>query len=151
VCALILPSSPLFLPDSPPDRSLRRRALPSISAASVFAHALKQRPQARSGYFALYIVSADAQDQDQDRAMLGLVVPKRSLRFANDRNRIKRVAREVFRLQQHRLYPAHWVVRLVKTPAWAQQSPREFRHNCRAEIEALLIQIRRRDAPLPIQ
>ncbi|MEW5250352.1 ribonuclease P protein component [Microbulbifer discodermiae] len=34
---------------------------------------------------------------------LGLVIAKKSVRLATNRNRIKRVARETFRLRQHRL------------------------------------------------
>ncbi|WOX03972.1 ribonuclease P protein component [Microbulbifer pacificus] len=41
---------------------------------------------------------------------LGLVIAKKHVRNATDRNRIKRIARETFRLQQHQLYPLDAVV-----------------------------------------
>jgi len=42
-------------------------------------------------------------------ARLGVVVPKRAVRLAVGRNRVKRWAREAFRVHQHRL-PAQDVV-----------------------------------------
>lgn len=41
---------------------------------------------------------------------LGLVIAKKHVRNATDRNRIKRIARETFRLQQHQLFPLDAVV-----------------------------------------
>ncbi len=40
---------------------------------------------------------------DLDHPRLGLVIPKKQVKLAVGRNRIKRVARESFRLQQHKL------------------------------------------------
>jgi ribonuclease P protein component len=45
-------------------------------------------------------------------ARLGLVIPKRALRRAVDRNRVRRWARDVFRLRQHGLMPCDIVLRL---------------------------------------
>jgi ribonuclease P protein component len=44
-----------------------------------------------------------ARNNHLGRARLGLVVPKKHVRKANMRNRIKRVARETFRKEQHKL------------------------------------------------
>lgn len=41
---------------------------------------------------------------------LGLVIPKKNIRLAVDRNRIKRLLRETFRLQQHQLQTLDVVV-----------------------------------------
>ncbi len=44
-----------------------------------------------------------ARPNDQNSPRLGLVVSKKHAKLAVQRNRIKRIARESFRLQQHRL------------------------------------------------
>nr|WP_156312512.1 ribonuclease P protein component [Marinagarivorans algicola] len=40
---------------------------------------------------------------NHSQARLGLVIAKKHIRHAHERNRIKRFARETFRLQQHKL------------------------------------------------
>ncbi|MFZ5493484.1 MAG: ribonuclease P protein component [Pseudomonadota bacterium] len=45
-------------------------------------------------------------------ARLGLVIPKRAVRRAVNRNRIRRWAREAFRLRQHRLPACDVVLRI---------------------------------------
>jgi len=45
-----------------------------------------------------------------DHPRLGLVMAKKHVRNATDRNRIKRVARETFRLRQHQLPPVDAIV-----------------------------------------
>ncbi|MFV8782901.1 ribonuclease P protein component [Microbulbifer sp. SA54] len=45
-----------------------------------------------------------------DHPRLGLVIAKKHVRHACSRNRIKRIARETFRLQQQQLYPLDAVV-----------------------------------------
>ena len=45
-----------------------------------------------------------------DHPRLGLVIAKKHVRNASDRNRIKRIVRETFRLQQHHLFPLDAVV-----------------------------------------
>lgn len=45
-----------------------------------------------------------------DHPRLGLVIAKKHVRNATDRNRIKRIVRETFRLQQHQLFPLDTVV-----------------------------------------
>ena len=44
-----------------------------------------------------------ARPNDLGHPRLGLVIAKKHVRNASDRNRIKRIARETFRLQQHQL------------------------------------------------
>lgn len=50
------------------------------------------------------------------QARLGLVVAKRLLPRAVDRNRVKRCVRETFRVQQLDLPPCDFVVRLIARP-----------------------------------
>jgi ribonuclease P protein component len=66
------------------------------------------------------------------RPRLALVVPKRLAPRATTRNRIRRLVREAFRLQQHRLGGNDCVVRLVRAPGDAPIT--------REEIETLLLQ-----------
>lgn len=54
-----------------------------------------------------------------DHARLGLVVSRKSARFAVVRNRIKRIIRESFRLNQHNIPPLDIVV--IARPQLAQQ------------------------------
>lgn len=70
-------------------------------------------------YFLVLAVS-----QDQERARLGLVVAKKNVRKAVDRNRIKRLIRESFRLRLPELPPLDLVV-LVRREA-ASASNREL-------------------------
>ncbi|MFD1216760.1 MULTISPECIES: ribonuclease P protein component [Microbulbifer] len=51
-----------------------------------------------------------ARPNDLEHPRLGLVIAKKHVRNASDRNRIKRIARETFRLQQHQLFPLDAVV-----------------------------------------
>ncbi|WGL15364.1 ribonuclease P protein component [Microbulbifer bruguierae] len=51
-----------------------------------------------------------ARPNDLDHPRLGLVIAKKHVRNACDRNRIKRIARETFRLRQHELFPLDAVV-----------------------------------------
>jgi len=59
---------------------------------------------------------------DQRHARLGVIVPKRWVKKAHERNRCKRVIREHFRLCCGRLPPADFVVMVVR-PVEAQQFP----------------------------
>lgn len=45
-----------------------------------------------------------------DQARLGITVPKRVVKFAHDRNRIKRLLREAFRLSRAHLPAIHLVI-----------------------------------------
>jgi ribonuclease P protein component len=63
-------------------------------------------------------------------ARLALIVPKRFAEQAVIRNRIRRLAREAFRLQQARIGSSDCIVRLVRHPGEAPIT--------RGEIETLL-------------
>lgn len=56
-----------------------------------------------------------AKPGNQNFARLAVIVSKKSARLATSRNYIKRVAREVFRLQQSELYGLDIVVRVRKS------------------------------------
>ncbi|QEP42539.1 ribonuclease P protein component [Ectothiorhodospiraceae bacterium BW-2] len=56
-----------------------------------------------------------------DHPRIGLTIPKRHLKRAVDRNRIKRQLRECFRLQQHQLQPVDIIVMLMQHPTPEEQ------------------------------
>lgn len=51
-----------------------------------------------------------ARPNDLGHPRLGLIIAKKHVRNATDRNRIKRIARETFRLQQQQLFPLDAIV-----------------------------------------
>jgi ribonuclease P protein component len=75
------------------------------------AAAFRGKPVARSRFFLVY-----RRGNGQAYARLGLAVPKRLLARAVDRNRVKRLVRERFRLSQAAIAGHDWMVRLVKAP-----------------------------------
>jgi len=103
---------------------LRLRRDQRLGAAAVAA-ALKGGKVVRAARFHLYRLV-----NPLDYPRLALVVPKRLVPRAVTRNRIRRLAREAFRLQGDRLGALDCVVRLVRAPGDAPVT--------RAEIEALL-------------
>lgn len=96
-----------------------------LGAAAVDA-ALKGGKVTRAARFHLYRLP-----NPLGSPRLALVVPKRLAPRAVTRNRIRRLIREAFRVQQQRLGPLDCVVRLVKAPGGAPIT--------RDEIEALLV------------
>jgi ribonuclease P protein component len=75
------------------------------------AAAFRSKPVARSRFFLVY-----RRGNGQSYARLGMAVPKRLLARAVDRNRVKRLVRERFRLVQADIAGHDWMVRLVKAP-----------------------------------
>lgn len=71
----------------------------------------RDKPVARSRYFLAY-----RRINGQIYARLGMMVPKRLLGRAVDRNRVKRLVRERFRRAQEAIGGHDWLVRLVKAP-----------------------------------
>lgn len=61
-----------------------------------------------------------------DTPRLGLAISKRNVRKAADRNRIKRISRESFRLNQHQLAGLDFVV-MARTPAIQADHEKLFR------------------------
>ncbi|TAK91605.1 MAG: ribonuclease P protein component [Burkholderiaceae bacterium] len=120
--------------------------LPALCEAAVFALSRTQRPRAKSAHFVLYRIRTET-PMVHAQPVLGMVIGKAQLRRAHQRNRVKRVIREVFRLHQHTLPPQPWIVRMTRRPAWADKAAGEFRHNCRDEIQSLLAAALERPAP----
>lgn len=80
--------------------SKRQRLLDATEFQSVF-----NDPQFRASHRYLLILARcnGRQQKAHGRARLGLVIAKKNVRLAVERNRIKRLIRESFRLQQHHL------------------------------------------------
>lgn len=79
-----------------------------MGAAEVVA-ALKSGKVVRASGLAVY-----RRDNQRDHARLALIVPKKLVRTAVARNRIRRLAREAFRLQQDELAGSDFLVRVTR-------------------------------------
>ena len=97
-----------------------------LADAADFARVLRDRPIAASAHFQVFRAPA------QRGARLGVIVGKRFVARAVDRNSVKRVVREVFRSRRTQLPPTDYVVR-VKTRIRLVDTTM-----LRAEIENLL-------------
>jgi ribonuclease P protein component len=90
----------------------RYRLLKTDEYSSVFGF----RKALKSQHFLLHYRPRDAGAGDIAGARLGLVVAKRFLRRSVDRNLVKRLAREHFRLLRARLRCNDFVLRLAAKP-----------------------------------
>ena len=89
-----------------------RRLLTAAEFEAVFA-----APQVSSDrYFTVLMRS-----NDRGHPRLGLAIAKRRIRKATARNRLKRIVRESFRLNQHQLPAADFVVMAKPAAATAQR------------------------------
>ncbi len=100
--------------------SAELRLLQASDFKSVFDGALYKVHQ--SGFMLLAVPSTH---QSLSHARIGLVIAKKKIRRAHERNRVKRLARESFRLHQAEL-PALDIVLMAK--ADAQYLPNEVLH-----------------------
>lgn len=96
-----------------------------------FARVFEQAARAGSASFTLL-----CRENRCGEARLGLAISKRALRRATDRNRIKRLVRESFRLSRSRLGGRDFVV-MVRRGFPGNRLRREQMTQLRAEIDAL--------------
>lgn len=94
--------------------SAQLRLLQASDFKSVFDGALYKVHQ--SGFMLLAVPRKSETNQNVDHARIGLVIAKRKIRRAHERNRVKRLARESFRLHQAEL-PALDIVLMAKADA----------------------------------
>ena len=118
-----------------PGRTTLPRKL-RMTASDEFKSALRTRPIAQGRIFSLHWYDCkDLKDFDPV-AKLGFIVPKRILRLAVDRNRIKRVLRESFRTSQANLPVGFYLFRLKSRPPIHSKST--LKHAARTEADFLL-------------
>jgi ribonuclease P protein component len=110
-------------------RLLFRRAQ-RLSLPAEFALALRARPVAVSPHFQVF------RPQLSRNARLGIVVGKRFVRRAVERNAVKRLVRELFRTRRFGLPQLDYLVR-VRNPILALNKT-ATRMELRAELENLL-------------
>jgi ribonuclease P protein component len=121
---------------SQPTKALSRNSLPAqrrLRQPGEFSDTLKNGRRC-SGRFLLLAIRPT-----ERLARLGLAIAKRHIPRACDRNTIKRIAREAFRLMRHSL-PAVDVVVLAK--AQPKNAPNASRLELREEMNKLLLQIK---------
>jgi ribonuclease P protein component len=105
---------------------LRFRRAQRLLLATEFALALRARPVEASPHFQLF------NPRHERGPRLGIIVGKRFVPHAVDRNRIKRLVRECFRHRRFELPPGDYVVR-VRNPVTGMDAPA-----LRAELLGLL-------------
>lgn len=92
-----------------------RKTFPATSRLkrpSEYVQALKGRRISRGVLFVVNTPRAASDVSPPAQARLGLIVPKRLAPRAVTRNQVKRILREVFRLQRHELPARDYVFRL---------------------------------------
>lgn len=124
---------------TPGDELLNRgfRRAHRLRSAAEFSQVLSVRRVLRGEFFDLHYLSlALPAGVARSVPRLGLVVAKKLVRRAVQRNQLKRLAREVFRLTRHDLPAYDLVLRLARPPGATMD--RETRTHWRADIQQLL-------------
>lgn len=103
-----------------------------LKDSNEFGVALKSKPAARGQHIYVHFTPNPAFTR------LGVIVPKRLLKFAVTRNAVKRVFRESFRYQRYHLTTGDFVVRLLRKPKY--DSLNDLKTLLRAEADFLLRQ-----------
>jgi ribonuclease P protein component len=123
-----------------PGPGFRFRRAQRLSLPAEFALALRARPIAVSAHFQMFSSRiphvTDAASALPAAARLGVVVAKRLVRRAVDRNAVKRLVRELFRTLAPGLARRDYVVR-VRNPMRALRQP-ALRTELRNELATLL-------------
>lgn len=123
-------AAPPHAADDRPDRRFPKDC--RLRTAADYARVFAARRTLRSAFLTLHWAPNAC-----GGSRFGIVVGKRQLRRAVQRNRFKRIAREAFRLRRHALPALDLVLRLAKTV------PAVDRRALRAEIDALFERARR--------
>ena len=97
------------MPDKPRAASFSRTA--RLLKPAEFERVFTENERARTDTLLVM-----ARPNELGQARLGMVVAKRLLPRAVDRNRLKRCVRETFRVQRQDLPPCDFVVRLIAKP-----------------------------------
>ena len=87
-----------------------------LTKTDEFSSVFSFRKAVKSTHFLLHYRVPDTETEHSPVARLGLVVAKRFLKRAVDRNLVKRLAREQFRILQSLLYSRDYVLRLRVKP-----------------------------------
>lgn len=105
-----------------------------LTKTDEFSSVFALRPRKRSKHFVLYI-----RENGRPEARLGVVVGKKFAPRAAERNLVKRMARELFRLRRHGLAGRDVLLRLqAKFPRAEMPSRNAVRLACRQELSELL-------------
>jgi len=101
-----------------PGPSLRR-----LSGPQAFSELLRRRPLASNDWLMIYALPCVA----AEGSALGFIIPKKSLRHAVQRNRVRRWMRDFW--QRHLpVVPHHLLVRCRGKPGWASLAERRQRY-----------------------
>lgn len=90
---------------SVPKQSLRFQSQHRLKKSTDFAAVFQQQNKTVAKYFVVY-----QRDNDFHCYRLGVVVSKKQAAHAVDRNRLKRLVKEAFRLNQHQIRASDYVV-----------------------------------------
>lgn len=99
-----------------------------ITQSSTFVGALRSKPVGRGAFFSIHLAKPLVEPP-----RLGVVIAKRILKKATDRNAVKRVVREAFRHARAQLPPGAYVVRLRLAPPF--DSLRQLKRALRTDAD----------------
>ncbi|MDP2869540.1 ribonuclease P protein component [Methyloversatilis sp.] len=125
------------LPEKPPRETFSFRPVFRLRKTDEFSSVFALRRTQRSRHFVIHYGPVNITGADvENGARLGVVVAKRHLKRAHDRNLVKRLAREAFRHARPGLRPLDLVLRLNSRPEGLD------RKALRAELDQLFGRMR---------
>lgn len=113
-----------------------------LTTPAEYRAVLRTRPVGQGKILLLHYASHLQTPDNPICPKLGLITPKRILRLAVDRNRVKRVLRESFRHQQNNLPAGSYVFRLKTIPQSVDRS--QLKRLVRHEADKLLGRLKTR-------